>query len=99
MIQPIWELYQIGITNDFKERFKRHKKNGFELLELRGPMDGQNALELEASLLKFLKSQEAELSPEHVLGKFDGYTESWTIDSYNVNNLKELIDKASEAGF
>jgi predicted GIY-YIG superfamily endonuclease len=99
LIQPIWELYQIGITNDFKERFKRHKKNGFELLELRGPMDGQNALELEASLLKFLKSQEAELSPEHVVGKFDGYTESWTIDSYKVNNLKELIDKASEAGF
>jgi hypothetical protein len=34
-----------------------------------------------------------------VVGKFDGYTESWTIDSYKVNNLKELIDKASEAGF
>jgi len=29
----------------------------------------------------------------------DGYTESWTIDSYKVNNLKELIDQASEAGF
>jgi predicted GIY-YIG superfamily endonuclease len=99
LIQPIWELYQIGITNNFKERFQRHKKNGFELLELRGPMDGQTALELEASLLKYLKNQEAELSPEHVVGKFDGYTESWTIDSYKVNNLKELIDKASEAGF
>ena len=99
MIQPIWELYQIGITNDFKERFKRHKKNGFELLELRGPMDGQTAQELETAILRFLKSQKADLSPEQVAGKFDGFTESWTIDSYKVNNLKELIDKTSEAGF
>jgi Zn finger protein HypA/HybF involved in hydrogenase expression/predicted GIY-YIG superfamily endonuclease len=99
LIQPIWELYQIGITNDFKERFKRHKKNGFELLELRGPMDGQTAQELETAILRFLKSQKADLSPEQVAGKFDGFTESWTIDSYKVNNLKELIDKTSEAGF
>ena len=50
-------------------------------------------------MLRYLKSQKADLSPEHVAGKFDGYSESWTIDSYKVNNLKELIDKASEAGF
>jgi hypothetical protein len=62
-------------------------------------MEGQTAKELETSLLRFLRKAKADLSPEHVAGKFDGYTESWTIDSYKVNNLKELIDKASEAGF
>jgi hypothetical protein len=62
-------------------------------------MDGQNARELETALLTFLRKHKADLSPEHVAGKFDGYTESWTIDSYKVNNLKELIDKASEAGY
>jgi predicted GIY-YIG superfamily endonuclease len=98
LIQPNWEIYQIGITNDFQERFKRHKKNKFELLELRGPMDGHTAQELETAILRYLKRQKADLSPEHIAGKFDGYTESWTIDSYKVNNLKELIDKASEAG-
>jgi hypothetical protein len=62
-------------------------------------MDGHVAKELETALLKFLKSQKADLSPEHIAGRFDGYSESWTIDSFKVNNLKELIDKASEAGF
>ena len=99
IIQPVWEIYQVGITNFPKDRLNRHNTNGFELLELRGPMDGHTAQELETAILRYLKSQNADLSPEHIAGKFDGYTESWTIDSYKVNNLKELIDKASEAGY
>jgi hypothetical protein len=99
LIHHEWEIYQIGITNIPEDRLARHKRNGFELLELRGPMDGHTTQELETALLRYLKSQKADLSPEHVAGKFDGYSESWTIDSYKVNNLKELIDKASEAGF
>jgi hypothetical protein len=99
LLHPVWEIYQIGITNFPDDRLKRHKKNGFELLEIRGPMDGHTARELETGVLRFLKSQKADLSPEHVAGKFDGYSESWTIDSYKVNNLKELIDKASEDGY
>jgi Zn finger protein HypA/HybF involved in hydrogenase expression len=99
LIHPKWEIYQIGITNVPENRLGRHKRNGFDLLELRGPMDGQTAREIESSLLRYLKSQKADLSPDHVAGKFDGYSESWTIDSYKVNSLKELIDKASEAGF
>jgi predicted GIY-YIG superfamily endonuclease len=99
MVQDKWEMYQIGITNDPETRLKKHKRIGFELLELRGPMDGHKAQELETAMLRYLKSQKADLSPDHISGKFDGYTECWTIDSYKVNNLKELIDKASEAGF
>jgi hypothetical protein len=99
LIHPKWEMFQIGITNFPKVRLNTHSKIGFELLELRGPMDGHSAQELETALLRYLKSQNADLSPEHVAGKFDGYSESWTMDSYKVNNLKELIDKASEAGF
>jgi hypothetical protein len=99
LLHPVWELYQIGITNFPDNRLKSHSKNGFELLELRGPMNGHTAQELETALLRYLKSEKADLLPEHIAGKFDGYSESWTIDSYKVNNLKELIDKASEAGF
>ena len=99
LIHPKWEIFQIGITNFPEDRLKTHLKTGFELLELRGPIDGHTAQELETAMLRFLKSQKADLSPDHVAGKFDGYSESWTMDSYKVNNLKELIDKASEAGF
>jgi uncharacterized Zn-finger protein len=99
LIQPIWELFQIGITNYPQDRLKKHSLSGWQVLDIRGPMDGQNARELETALLTFLRKHKADLSPEHVAGKFDGYTESWTIDSYKVNNLKELIDKASEAGY
>ena len=99
MIQPTWEMYQIGITNVLHERLKRHKKIGWELIEVRGPIEGQNCLEIEKSILKYLQSKKVKLGPEEISGKFDGYTESWTIDSYKVNNLKELIDKATEAGF
>jgi hypothetical protein len=62
-------------------------------------MDGHTSKEIESSLLGYLKSQKVDLSPDHVAGKFHGYSESWTMDSYKVNNLKELIDKAIEAGF
>jgi hypothetical protein len=99
LINPIWEIYQIGITNVPKVRLNKHKRIGFELLDLRGPMDGFAAKEIETSILKYLEQNGAKLSPEHVAGKFDGYSESWTMDSYKVNNLKELIDKANEAGF
>ncbi len=99
MLQPNWEIYQIGITNVPDIRLKSHNRNGFELLELRGPMDGHTAQELETAVLRYLKSQKADLSPEHVAGKFDGYSESWTIDSFQVNNLKELLDKTREAGY
>jgi uncharacterized Zn-finger protein len=99
LLQPVWKLYQIGITNIPDERLGQHKKNEFELIELHGPIAGHTAQKLETAILRFLKSQNADLSPEHIAGKFDGYSESWTIDSFRVNNLKELIDKASEAGF
>jgi hypothetical protein len=94
-----WEMYQIGITNFLKQRIDKHSKLGWKLLDSRGPIKGYSAYEQEQAILMFLKSQKADLSPEHVKGKFDGYTESWTIDSYKVNNLKELIDKTREAGF
>ena len=99
LIQPKWEIYQIGISNFPDNRLKSHKKNGFELLELRGPMDGHTAQELETALLRYLKSQKADLSPEHIAGKFDGFSESWTIDSFQINTLKELIDRTREAGY
>ena len=37
---PHWEMLQIGITNVPESRLGSHRKLGWEVLELRGPMDG-----------------------------------------------------------
>jgi Zn finger protein HypA/HybF involved in hydrogenase expression len=97
--QKDWGIYQIGITNVPETRLKKHKRNGFEVYEIRGPMDGYLTQEIEQSIIKFLKSKKVNLPSSNLQGKFDGYTESWTMESFKVNNLKELIDMASNAGF
>jgi hypothetical protein len=87
-----WEMLQIGISNAPEQRLKKHKKLGWELIELRGPMDGLIAREWETSMLEMLRRHGAMLGPEQVAGKFDGYTESWIKASFPVKNLKELMN-------
>jgi Probable Zinc-ribbon domain len=86
-----WDMLQIGITNNPEDRLKKHKKLGWELIELRGPMDGLLAREWETSILQMLKQHGAQLAVEEVAGKFDGYTEAWVEDSLSVNSLRELM--------
>ena len=87
-----WEMLQIGITNFPDQRLGNHKKLGWELVEIRGPMDGLIAREWETSILQMLKRNGAKLAPEEVVGKFDGYTEAWLTNSYPVKSLRELMD-------
>lgn len=87
-----WAMLQIGITNFPKERLRRHKKLGWKLIELRGPMDGLIAREWETSILRMLRSHGAKLGLADVAGKFDGYTEAWLEDSLPITTLKGLID-------
>ena len=88
----IWEMLQIGITNFPKDRLMRHTKLGWNLVELRGPMDGLIAREWETSILQMLKRHGAKLAAEEVAGKFDGYTEAWLTDSYKVKSIRDLMD-------
>jgi hypothetical protein len=89
---PDWEMLQIGITNVPDDRLTTHKRLGWEVLELRGPMDGDLARQWETSILQMLKLHGAKLAPEEVAGKFDGYTEAWLRDSLPITSLKELMD-------
>ena len=90
---PQWEMSQVGITNFPDQRLGNHKKLGWELIELRGPMDGLIAREWETSILQMLKRHGAKLAPEEVVGKFDGYTEAWLTNSHPVKSLRELMEK------
>jgi hypothetical protein len=96
LIHPNWEMLQIGITNYPDDRLKSHKRLGWKLVELRGPMDGLITREWETSILQMLRRHGAKLAPEEVAGKFDGYTEAWLLDSLRVKSLKDLMDMVRE---
>jgi len=90
---PDWEMFQIGITNFPDQRVGKHQKSGWKILELRGPIDGQHARDLETGILRMLKAAGAELSPSDVVGRFDGMTEAWKANSYRkVLTIKELVE-------
>lgn len=76
---------QIGITNNPLKRLNTHEKNGWTLIEIRGPGDGRVILELEKELKKFIRNK---------VGLIEGYYENWLSSNLNPKSLKELIEKA-----
>lgn len=87
-----WNMMQIGITNYPNQRLGKHKRLGWELIDLLGPMSGQRARDLETNLLRKLKQRgviSKSLSSE---SKFDGYSESWDYNKLRVKNLLELME-------
>ena len=93
---PDWKMLQIGVTNSPETRLPRHRSIGWEVIELRGPMDGLIAREWEISILQMLKRHGAKLAPEEIAGKFDGYTEAWTTHSFSSYSLRHMMDLVLE---
>jgi hypothetical protein len=91
-----WEMFQIGITNVPDDRLNRHKRLGWELLELRGPMDGHLTQQWETAILRMLKAKGADLSNSKIAGKFDGYSEAWSKSTFEVKSIKELMRLTEE---
>jgi hypothetical protein len=88
---PDWEMFQIGITNVPDDRLATHKRLGWEVIELRGPMNGDLARQWETDILRMLRTKKAVISNTKIAGRFTGYTESWTKNSFPVKSLKELM--------
>jgi len=93
---PVWEMFQIGITNVPDDRISRHSRNGWELLEIRGPMDGHLTQQWETAILQMLKAKGADLSNKEIAGKFDGYSEAWSKLTFPVKSIKELMKLTEE---
>jgi hypothetical protein len=91
-----WDMYQLGITNFPDQRLNDHKRLGWQLLELRGPMDGHLTQQWETSMLRMLKAKGADLSNAEIAGKFDGYSEAWTKSTFDVTSIKELMRLTEE---
>lgn len=92
----IWKMYQVGITNIPRKRLKVHSNLGWELLELRGPMDGHLTQQWETAILRMLKAKGADLSNDKIAGKFDGYSEAWSKSTFEVSSIKELMRLTEE---
>ena len=88
---PNWEMFQIGITNNPDKRLGQHKKLGWEVLEIRGQMDGHLTQQWETAKLRMLKAKGADLSNKEIAGKFDGYSEAWSKSTFPVKSIKELM--------
>jgi hypothetical protein len=85
-------MFQIGITNFPEDRLDRHARRGWEVIELRGPMDGHLTQQLETSCLHALEKRGALLGHKAGIDKFDGYSEAWMRSSLNVTSIKEILD-------
>lgn len=94
--QPDFQMLQIGITNYLDDRLKVHKKGGWEVLEIRGPMDGHLTQQWETAILRMLSAKGADLSNEKIAGKFEGYSEAWSTSKFPVNSIKELMRLTEE---
>jgi hypothetical protein len=86
-----WEMFQIGITNNPDERIANHIRLGWEVIEIRGPMDGHLTQQWETAILRMLKAKGADLSNSRIAGKFDGYSEAWSKSVFHVKSIKELM--------
>ena len=89
-------MLQIGITNFPDNRLQSHKRLGWELLELRGPMDGHLTQQWETAILRMLKAKGADLSNTKIAGKFDGYSEAWSESTFQATSIKELMRLTEE---
>jgi hypothetical protein len=85
-------MLQIGITNVPDDRLSTHRRLGWEVLELRGPMNGDLARQWETDILRMLRAKKAIVGNTEIAGRFTGYTESWLKNSYPVTSLKELMN-------
>jgi Zn finger protein HypA/HybF involved in hydrogenase expression len=86
------DMFQVGITNSPDDRLTKHGRRGWEVIELRGPMDGQLTQQLETNCLHALEKRGAILGHKAGIDKFDGYSEAWTKASLNVTSIKQILD-------
>lgn len=86
------DMFQIGISNFPEYRLAQHSKRGWEVIELRGPMEGHLAQNLETAMLHSIEKRGAVLGHKAQIAKFDGYSEAWTKASLEVTSMKQILD-------
>jgi hypothetical protein len=88
---PNWEMQQIGITNYPNKRLATHRKLGWEIIEIRGPLMGDVARTWETEILRALKRHGASFTADREQGKFTGFSEAWVKSSFSVKSIREMM--------
>jgi DNA-directed RNA polymerase subunit RPC12/RpoP len=104
MEHPRWGLLQIGITNDFEARTRVHRRRGWEVLDVRGPMTGYAARAWEVAILQFLADRSVQLTtsssataPSRAgVSQLGVMGEAWWEADYSVKGLAVLMEAVRE---
>ena len=72
---------QIGITNQIKDRIRKHKLSGWIPLDISEQFSGQDVLDTERKFKKWIKEN---------IGLMPGTQENWSSSKLKVNSLSEL---------
>ena len=87
-----WDLFKIGIANNFKSRLREHEHIGWRLMDTWGPTDGLIVAQWEQTILQHVKFKGGDFSAIEIAGSpFSGWTECWTTKSFNVTSIKNLM--------
>jgi len=94
------DLLQLGITNNRDERLAKHRRGGFDqVLDVRGPLDGVLARDLERACIRALERRGAVFVRDLDLNRFDGWTESWACGSLDVQTLQSILKMVYDDDF
>lgn len=72
---------KVGISNVPKTRLATHKRNGFRVVEVKGPIDGAKIWSIESIIKEWLKGRSLAIP---------GTQENWHTDAFRVFSLVEL---------
>ena len=99
MRNEIFGYLQIGISNVPESRLKIHSKSGWDLIEIRGPMDGHLCATWETDILRMLRAKNAKMGPRK--DKLAGHnfesqslqvgTEMWQESTFPVESIRQLM--------
>ena len=74
---------QVGITNHPIQRISKHRRDGWSLLDIRGPGNGSNVMHYEKCIKIWLRNE---------IGLIKGKLENWSTINLEVSNIKDLAE-------
>lgn len=91
------QLMQLGITNNRDERLTKHRRGGFDkVVDVRGPIDGVLARDLERACIRALEKRGAVFVKDLDVPRFDGWTEAWSAETMAPTSLTEIMNMVYE---